>query len=335
MITKEKTREFIDRAYRNACEHGFHDEKLSVEHFLMLVITEISEAVEADRAGRYHFVKELRPQMATKEEWRPTRFSKDYEVSNFGRVRSKDMEVWNGQSYYTKKGRVLKAGLGGTGYYTVSLRGKTCKVAVLVADAFLEKKNPSDIVNHIDGNKKNDNVGNLEWVSSSDNNLHAIKTGLKRNYKRKLSYEDCVYIAFQRKRGRAYTSILKDRDFGVTKSAIQRICKEYKKYTDSVEFELADVCIRLYDLCGALGIEPVLDGLVMYKNDWDDCSFCEMCYHLCVSLKADKELMPDIIGDALVFIGFLCDDMGIDLERHIELKMRYNESRPKRHGKKY
>lgn len=42
-----------DRAYQCACAHGFHDEELSDEHFLMLVITELAEAVEADRLGRH------------------------------------------------------------------------------------------------------------------------------------------------------------------------------------------------------------------------------------------------------------------------------------------
>ena len=42
-----------DRAYKSACEHGFHDQELSNEHFLMLVITELSEAVEADRKEHY------------------------------------------------------------------------------------------------------------------------------------------------------------------------------------------------------------------------------------------------------------------------------------------
>ncbi len=42
-----------DRAYRCACEHGFHDNEYSDAHFLMLVITEISEAVEADRKNRH------------------------------------------------------------------------------------------------------------------------------------------------------------------------------------------------------------------------------------------------------------------------------------------
>ena len=44
--------EIRDRAYKTACEHGFHEEELSNRHFLMLVITELSEAVEADRKGR-------------------------------------------------------------------------------------------------------------------------------------------------------------------------------------------------------------------------------------------------------------------------------------------
>lgn len=41
-----------DRVYKCACEHGFHDTELSNEHLLMLVITELSEAVEADRKGK-------------------------------------------------------------------------------------------------------------------------------------------------------------------------------------------------------------------------------------------------------------------------------------------
>lgn len=41
-----------DRAYQCACDHGFHDTELSNDHFFMLVITELSEAVEADRKGK-------------------------------------------------------------------------------------------------------------------------------------------------------------------------------------------------------------------------------------------------------------------------------------------
>jgi NTP pyrophosphatase (non-canonical NTP hydrolase) len=48
-ITKEKIKELTDRAYRIACEHGFHDVERSPEHWMMLVISEIGEIVEADR----------------------------------------------------------------------------------------------------------------------------------------------------------------------------------------------------------------------------------------------------------------------------------------------
>ena len=41
-----------DGAYKTACEHGFHDQELSNEHCFMLVITELSEAIEADRKGK-------------------------------------------------------------------------------------------------------------------------------------------------------------------------------------------------------------------------------------------------------------------------------------------
>lgn len=46
-----------DKAYKTACDKGFHDVELSNEHFLMLVITELSEAVEADRKGKRSDVK--------------------------------------------------------------------------------------------------------------------------------------------------------------------------------------------------------------------------------------------------------------------------------------
>ncbi len=45
--------ELRDRAYKTACEHGFHDEELSNEHCLCLVLSELMEAVEADRKGRF------------------------------------------------------------------------------------------------------------------------------------------------------------------------------------------------------------------------------------------------------------------------------------------
>jgi NTP pyrophosphatase (non-canonical NTP hydrolase) len=51
--------ELRDRAYKTACEHGFHEEELSDKHCLMLVITELSEAIEADRKGKKIDIKQF------------------------------------------------------------------------------------------------------------------------------------------------------------------------------------------------------------------------------------------------------------------------------------
>lgn len=53
MITDEKRKELTKAIHANAVEKGFWDKELSTEHYLMLVITEMSEAVEADRKGKY------------------------------------------------------------------------------------------------------------------------------------------------------------------------------------------------------------------------------------------------------------------------------------------
>ena len=57
--TKEELNALRDECYKIACEHGWHDEQLSERHFLCLVITELSEAVEADRKGRHSRANEF------------------------------------------------------------------------------------------------------------------------------------------------------------------------------------------------------------------------------------------------------------------------------------
>lgn len=321
------------KAHSNAVKHGFWEGKPSDKHFLCLVISELMEAVEADRKGRYHYTKKFDNPKIEIEEWKPiTGYEEDYEVSNLGRVRSKDILVWGGKSYYQKKGKVLKPGLGGTGYYTVSLRGKTHKVACLVANAFLIKESDSDYVNHIDGDKTNDNVANLEYVSPSSNSKHASITGLH-TYKGKLSYEQKVEIAFLHKRGLAYTTIHKNNDYGVSKSAIQRICNEYEKYTDSVEFELADAAIRLLDLAGANNLNLnrfCLQHVVTPKK-----SFTENIYAIVKDLVNYKYSQEEQVNYALHQIRKLSEILKINLLWHIEQKMYYNEGRENKHGKEY
>ena len=65
MITTEKLTELRDRAYRAACDNGFHDEQKPDAVYKMLIITEIAEAVQADRKGLHaykdKFLASLKP----------------------------------------------------------------------------------------------------------------------------------------------------------------------------------------------------------------------------------------------------------------------------------
>lgn len=301
--------------------------KYSSEHYAMLVITELSEAVEAHRTGRYHYKETPNSKKVEEEIWADVRgYEEDYQVSTLGNVRSKDLQVWNGRVYYTKKGKILSPGIGGTGYRTVSLRGKTHKIARLVATAFLHPQEGEDVVNHIDGDKLNDNLGNLEWTTHSGNTQHAYDANLRPTIG-VLSYQERVEIAFTHKSGVGYRTLHKHKSYGVTASAIQRVCYDGERYTDSVEFELADAYIRILDLSAGYGVR-LLERFVSGISHKDE-TFTERI------LRAVGCVLGGYYSQALDRIEDLAEDLGIDLLWHIEEKMRYNESRPPLHGKEY
>lgn len=111
-----------------------------------------------------------------------------YQVSNTGKIRSKDRLVTtnkNGKSFL-KKGRVMKPISLGKGYEGVILckpntPNKKVYIHRMVADAFLFKTDEnSNVVNHIDGNKKNNNSSNLEWTTHRENLKHAKELGLNK-----------------------------------------------------------------------------------------------------------------------------------------------------------
>lgn len=193
----ERIEEFIWRAYKTACEHGFHDEKTSFCHQMMLVVGEVGECVEADRKGRS----------------------------------------------------------GGFGMFN---------------DAF-----------------------------------------------RTQPFEYCF--------------------------------ETYIK--DTMEDELADVCIRLFDMCGCFGIKPYVyvppfdvDDRAGMQVEWDrlfgGMTFTEQAYHLVQLLGMygegdDGAELEGLFGSILGFIHHWAVFLGVDLATHIDLKMKYNEGRAYKHGKKY
>jgi hypothetical protein len=108
------------------------------------------------------------------ETWKPVLgFEDRYQVSDLGRVAF----VKNGVRSKPRSTPPV-----GRGYPMVSFAkdGKVHNVRVhrLVALAFLAKPNGKCQVNHIDGDKANNAVSNLEWVSHRENSLHAVRLGL-------------------------------------------------------------------------------------------------------------------------------------------------------------
>lgn len=118
-------------------------------------------------------------------EWRSIQgFEGYYEVSDEGRVRSVDRDLLcaDGVTYH-RKGHAMKLSLGASGYLVVNLRkygqSNVKPVHKLVALAFIPNPNNYPVVNHIDGDKTNNNVSNLEWTTYSGNNTHALRNGLR------------------------------------------------------------------------------------------------------------------------------------------------------------
>ena len=101
-----------------------------------------------------------------------------YEVSNNGQVRSLDIYTpcFNG-AMQLRKGRIKPIYENNRGYQLVSLchKGKTERFLLhrIVANAFIPNPENKTQVNHIDGNIKNNNAANLEWVSDNENKMHS------------------------------------------------------------------------------------------------------------------------------------------------------------------
>lgn len=107
-------------------------------------------------------------------------FEGRYEISNLGNVKSLPRFTCRG----LRGGKILKHILYKNGYYGVSLTGiNSTRSAVfyihrLIAEAFVPNSYNKPCINHIDGNKRNNMISNLEWCTYAENNGHAVNVGL-------------------------------------------------------------------------------------------------------------------------------------------------------------
>lgn len=160
------------------------------------------------------------------EVWKYIDGFEDYQISNFGRVKS----------FKNGKEKILRYRKSSNGYLNIQLfkdgKSRTFKIHRLVANAFIDNPNNLSEVNHKDGDKTNNIVDNLEWSTRSHNIKHAFDNGLRKPYphigeqngQHKLTQDDVdeirrVYI----KGDKVFGAKPLARKYNVSKTAIQYI----------------------------------------------------------------------------------------------------------------
>ena len=153
------------------------------------------------------------------EEWRDIDgYEGLYKVSNTGKIKSTDRILYMGKNYVPSKvkGKLIKTRISKNGYVLVTLSSKSKTrhfyVHRLVAETFIPNPENKREVNHIDTNKLNNDVSNLEWVTSSENKIHAHANGLMEN----------KYVGAEKRAKKQRIPLVMDEDtlvYGVNKTA--------------------------------------------------------------------------------------------------------------------
>lgn len=156
-----------------------------------------------------------------------------YQVSNLGNVRSVDRIIYISNIPRKRKSIALKPKISGVGYYQVCLQKESIRfyplVHRLVAQSFLGLNESKKYVNHINGVKTDNRLQNLEWVTQSENQVHAYRIGLQnkqygeQRYCSKLNNKKVIEIKKRLQCGESYISIAPD--FKVSPSTVFDIFK--------------------------------------------------------------------------------------------------------------
>lgn len=176
------------------------------------------------------------------EEWKDIpNFEGLYQASTHGRIRSINHIRKNNKGKYEQKGKILKLNKNPNGYLRVRLSkngiAKTYRINRLIALTFIPNPENKPTVNHINGNKLNNCVKNLEWATNKEQtkHLHSIL---------KIPYSDCHYCHQANKKkiirndGKIYNSLLEAKlDLNNKNAHITEVCQGKLKKTCGYSFK--------------------------------------------------------------------------------------------------
>jgi len=147
------------------------------------------------------------------EIWKVIKEADKYEVSNYGRIKK------------IKTGKIIK-GSEHKGYRLFKTKGFQKTIHRLVGQYFIENPNNKPYINHIDGNRQNNNVNNLEWCTPIENTHHGIYLGTV----------DCRKIR-NKENGEIYLSkAIAAKKFNVTPQVIKHILNGRTKNRFNLEY---------------------------------------------------------------------------------------------------
>lgn len=173
-----------------------------------------------------------------KEQWCDIKgFEKFYEISSYGRVRRKNCTRKIKKGTRNLKESILKPSDNGKGYLKIMLTDEETKkrhsffIHHLVIIHFVgEKTGDKTQVNHIDGEKKNNHVSNLEWVSPKENVNHFFQNTNKKITRKHLSEDEKAYIRkYYKPRDKEFGLNQMCEKFGVARDTISKIARDRGK----------------------------------------------------------------------------------------------------------